>query len=49
MDDADDASMSNLFEGFEGARAPKLKQDIKENLPIVKKPGNWDSEVVNGE
>lgn len=40
--------LGNLFSDLEDAPTPKLKSEVKANLPVVKKLGNWDSESGNG-
>jgi hypothetical protein len=40
--------LGNLFDDLEDVKSPKLKPDVKANLPVVKKLGNWDSESGNG-
>jgi hypothetical protein len=40
--------LGNLFEDLEDITSPKLKPEVKGNLPVVKKLGNWDSESGNG-
>ena len=44
----DSKLLGNLFEDLEDITSPKLKPEVKGNLPIVKKLGNWDSESGNG-
>lgn len=44
----DDIFAGGLFDDLDDAESPKLKSDIKENLPVVKKPGAWDSDVTHG-
>ena len=44
----DSKPLGNLFEDLEDAAPPKLKAEVSENLPVVKKPGSWDSENANG-
>lgn len=44
----DGLALGDLFSGFGEGVLPKLKQEIKENLPVLKKPGNWDSDIING-
>lgn len=44
----DDSVLSgNLFDDLDEAKSPKLKVDVKENLPVIKKPGAWDSDVTH--
>ncbi|KAK6432660.1 SAGA complex subunit Sgf73, partial [Oleoguttula sp. CCFEE 5521] len=35
---------SSLFEDLQ--KAPEIKSEVASTLPLVKKPGNWDDEVV---
>ena len=44
----DSKLLGNLFEDLEDITSPKLKPEVKVNLPVVKKLGNWDSESGNG-
>ena len=44
----DNKPLGNLFEDLESVELPKLKSEVKGNLPVVKKPGSWDSENGNG-
>jgi hypothetical protein len=44
----DSKLLGNLFEDLEDITSPKLKPEVKGNLPVVKKLGNWDSESGNG-
>lgn len=44
----DSKLLGNLFEDLEDIISPKLKPEVKGNLPAVKKLGNWDSESGNG-
>jgi hypothetical protein len=44
----DSKLLGNLFEELEDITSPKLKTEVKANLPVVKKLGNWDSESGNG-
>jgi len=39
--------LENLFDDFNDS-SPKLKEDVKENLPVLEKPGSWESKVVRG-
>ncbi|KAK4546693.1 hypothetical protein LTR36_001911 [Oleoguttula mirabilis] len=45
----DDSSIAldNLFDDLAKAR-PKLKEDVKENLPTLEKPGSWESNMTGG-
>jgi hypothetical protein len=44
----DSKPLGDLFESLEDVTSPKLKPDVKSSLPVVKKPGSWDSENGNG-
>jgi hypothetical protein len=44
----DSKPLGDLFESLEDVTSPKLKPDVKSSLPVVKKPGSWDSESGNG-
>ena len=44
----DSKLLGNLFDDLEDITSPKLKPEVKGNLPVVKKLGNWDSESGNG-
>ena len=44
----DSKLLGNLFDDLEDITSPKLKPEVKANLPVVKKLGNWDSESGNG-
>lgn len=44
----DSKPLGSLFEDLEDMSPPKLKSEVKANLPVVKKPGNWDTENANG-
>ena len=44
----DSKLLGNLFEDLEDVTSPKLKLEVKANLPVVKKSGNWDTESGNG-
>ena len=44
---SDNIMSGNLFDDLENAQSPKLKAEIKENLPMIKKPGAWDSDVIH--
>jgi hypothetical protein len=44
----DSKLLGDLFGDLEDITSPKLKPDVKDNLPPVKKFGNWDSESGNG-
>jgi len=44
----DSKPLGDLFEILEDVTSPKLKPDVKSSLPVVKKPGSWDSESGNG-
>ena len=39
--------LDGLFDDLDTA-SPKLKEDVKENLPVLEKPGSWESKVVRG-
>lgn len=45
---SNELNTGSLFTDFGDAIATKLKRDVKDNLPVIKRPGNWDSEVTNG-
>ncbi|QIX00826.1 hypothetical protein AMS68_006343 [Peltaster fructicola] len=47
--DNETIALGNLFDDLNDTLLPKLKKDVKDNLPVVKKPGYWDPEVVNDE
>lgn len=44
----DSKPLGNLFDDLENVDLPKLKPEVKGSLPVVKKPGSWDSENGNG-
>jgi len=39
--------LDGLFDDLDSASS-KLKEDVKENLPVLEKPGSWESKVVRG-
>ncbi|KAK5135517.1 hypothetical protein LTR08_005152 [Meristemomyces frigidus] len=42
----DDIVLEGLFDIFSSAARPKLRDDVKENLPVLEKPGSWDSKTL---
>lgn len=39
--------LGSLFDDLENTK-PNLKEDVRKGLPVLEKPGNWESKVVGG-
>ncbi|KAI6801548.1 hypothetical protein KC363_g2826 [Hortaea werneckii] len=40
-------ALENLFADWEDA-TPNLKEDVRGNLPVLERPGSWESKIVEG-
>lgn len=40
-------ALEGLFADWEDA-TPNLKEDVRGNLPVLERPGSWESKVVEG-
>nr|POE59375.1 hypothetical protein CFP56_24644 [Quercus suber] len=41
-------TLENMFEEFDDSKMSEVKDKIKPDLPIVEKPGNWDTKTTTG-
>ncbi|TKA81296.1 hypothetical protein B0A55_02860 [Friedmanniomyces simplex] len=47
-DDSAAIPLDSLFDDLAAITKPKLKDDVRKALPVLEKPGNWDSKVATG-
>ncbi|KAK0865996.1 SAGA complex subunit Sgf73 [Friedmanniomyces endolithicus] len=47
-DDTAAIPLDSLFDDLVTFTKPSLKENVRQSLPIVEKPGNWDSKVTAG-
>ena len=40
-------ALESLFADWEDA-TPSLKEDVRGNLPVLERPGSWESKIVEG-
>ncbi|KAI7317538.1 hypothetical protein KC315_g10356, partial [Hortaea werneckii] len=40
-------ALEGLFADWEDA-TPNLKEDVRGNLPVLERPGSWESKIVEG-
>jgi len=39
-------TLDNLFDDL--SDSTRLKDDVRKGLPVLEKPGSWDSKITNG-